>query len=48
MVKVVVVVMALLAGGCSAVMCPEGTELASNPGTYGVWQCVEIEAEGEE
>jgi uncharacterized protein YceK len=36
-----VVVLALLLSGCSAAMCPEGTELKSNPGTYGVWQCVE-------
>jgi uncharacterized protein YceK len=37
----VVVVLALLLSGCSTVLCPEGTELKSNPGTYGVWQCVE-------
>jgi uncharacterized protein YceK len=37
----VMVVLALLLSGCSAAMCPEGTELKSNPGTYGVWQCEE-------
>jgi len=35
----IVITSLLVLSGCSSLLCPEGHEVTSNDGTYGVWKC---------